>query len=439
MKFTLYNARLIDPASETDIHGGITVEDGIIQDVGPHLATLPGAMSSDIDCNGHVVAPGLIDLRVKTGEPGSEHRETLQSASQSAVAGGITSMVVMPETDPVIDTPALVDYLRRAGQSSEILNHIYPAGAISVGLKGESMSEIGLMKKAGAILFSNVDQPLPSTGMLRKVMQYAKGMGVVLMLRPDEPSLASGVMNAGAFASRLGLSGMAPHAEWMGLQRDLILAEMTGANVIVDQISTARSLQIIENARKRRVNCAVSVAAHHLIFNELDIGDGSQDPRKAYLTYCKVNPPFRAEDDRLAMIEGIRSGQIDCVTSAHDPQPPEEKRLPFEEASFGAAGLETLLSALTSVVAEPEYELSLMDALRTVTIAPAELLDLPQGRLETGRQADIVRFNPDTPWKCTRDHLRSRSRNSPFDGRLMTGQVQQTFVSGQCVFDRLKA
>ena len=245
-------------------------------------------------------------------------------------------------------------------------------------------------------------------------------------------------MNAGAFAARLGLKGLPPQAEWIGLQRDLILAEMTGASVIIDQVSTARSLEIITNARKRGMTPTVTVAAHSLFFNELDIGDGSQNPNKAYLTYCKVNPPFRPEADRLAMIEAVKSGVIDCVVSAHDPQPPEEKRLPFEEASFGAAGLETLLPCLTSLCAEPNYNLSLIEALRAVTIAPAEALGLPQGRLKVGAPADIVRFNPDAPWKCKREFLRSRSRNSPFDGRLLTGQIVQTIIAGSIAFDRYK-
>lgn len=432
MKTILKNCRLLDPATGLDELGGIIIEDGVIADVGPHLKNAEGGFDLSGDC----LAPGLIDLRMKTGEPGNEHRETLETASHSAVAGGITSMLVMPDTSPVIDTPALVDYLRRAGQSTRIVNRIYPAGALSMGLQGERMTELGLMKQAGAIIFSNGDSTVASANLIRRIMQYAKGVGACLMLRPDEPAIASGSMNAGPFAARLGLRGLPIQAEWIGLQRDLTLAEMTGANIIVDQISTARSLEIIADARRRGLKPAVTVAAHSLFFNELDIGDGTQDPRKAYLTYCKVNPPFRKEDDRLALIAGLKAGEIDCVVSAHDPQPPEDKRLPFDEASFGAAGLETVLPCLLTLASDPHYELSLLDILRAVTLRPAEILGLPQGRLAISTPADLVRFNPNTPWKCLRENLRSRSRNSPFDGRLLTGEVRQTIVAGKIAFDR---
>ena len=438
MKTVLFNARLMDPATGRDETGGVCIENGVITDIGPHIT---GPFSEDVeafDCSAKILAPGLIDLRAKTGEPGSEHRETLESASRAAVAGGITSMVVMPDTSPVVDTPALVDFLRRAGQSAKVLTHIYPAGALTIGLKGEGMSELSLMSEAGAVIFSNGDHAIPSANLLRRTLQYAKGVSALVMLRPEEASIASGSMNAGAFAARLGLRGLPVQAEWIGLQRDLTLAEMTGATIVIDQVSTGRSLDLIAEARARGVSVHTTVAAHSLFFNELDIGDGSQNPDKAYLTYCKVNPPFRKEDERLALIAGLKSGDISAIVSAHDPQPPEDKRLPFDEASFGAVGLETVLSCLTTLCADPFYELSLMDALRSVTCGPADILNLPQGRLAKDAPADIVLFDPDKPWKCKRSDLRSRSGNSPFDGRLLTGQTLRTMVGGKWVFDRSK-
>ncbi|MAP94002.1 MAG: dihydroorotase [Ponticaulis sp.] len=432
----LHNARLIDPATGLDEIGGLIIEDGLITDVGPHLAKPSGETASETtDLEGFVLAPGLIDLRMKSGEPGSEHRETLKSASRAAVAGGVTSMVMMPDTDPVIDTPALIDYLSRAAESDTVLNRIYPAGALTVGLRGDAMSELALMKGAGAILFTNADHPLTSVNLVRRALQYAKGVGARVMLRPDEPEIASGSMNASAFAARLGLRGLPVQAEWLGLQRDLTIAEMTGCPVIVDQVTTQRSLDLIADAKSRGTKVSTTAAAHSLFFNELDIGDGSRDSGKAYLTYCKVNPPFRDESERLAMIAGLKSGMIDCVVSAHDPQPPETKRLPFDEASFGAAGLETLLSALTTLVADPYYELDLLTALKAVTCGPADILGLEQGRLKVGTPADLVVFDPEKPWKCKREHLRSRSGNSPFDGRLLTGQTLRTMVAGNWVFD----
>lgn len=436
MKTILTNARLMDPASGRDESGGILIEDGMIADIGPHIDGTSEGSAKQHDCDGKIIAPGLIDLRVKTGEPGSEHRETLASASLAAVAGGITSMVVMPDTSPVVDSPALIDFLRRAGQSKNVLNKVYPAGALTVGLKSERMSELALMTKAGAVIFSNGDKAVPSANLLRRTLQYAKGLNALVMLRPDEAGIASGSMNGGAFAARLGLRGLPVQAEWIGLQRDLTLAEMTDATIVIDQISTGRSLEIIADARSRGVSVYSTVAAHSLFFNELDIGDGSQHPDKAYLTYCKVNPPFRKEDDRLALISGLKSGEISAVVSAHDPQPPEDKRLPFDEASFGAVGLETVLSALTTLCSDPFYDLPLMAALKAVTSGPADILGLRQGRLSIGTPADLVCFDPDKPWKCKRDMLRSRSGNSPFDGRLMTGQTLRTMVDGKWVFDR---
>ena len=233
-------------------------------------------------------------------------------------------------------------------------------------------------------------------------------------------------MNAGAQASRMGLPGLPREAEWIGLARDLLLAEATGCTLLVDQISTGRSIEMITEARKRGVNVHVSVAAHHLFFNEGDVGD--------YLTYCKVNPPFRKEEDRQALIDALASGHIDAVVSAHDPQPPEEKRLPFGEAAFGAAGLETVLSALLALV--QDERLSLLDALAPVTSRPADLIGLPQGRLTVGAPADLILFDPEKPWLCEREKLQSRSLNSPFDGRRMVGRVMHTLVAGETVFRR---
>ncbi len=438
MRTVFYNARLVDPASDLDEPGGLRVEDGRISDIGPHVT---GSGSPDdtllIDCDGDVLSPGLIDLRVSTGEPGSEHIESLESASAAAVAGGITSMILMPSTRPAIDSPALVDYLARAARSSAIVNRIYPAGALTVGLAGEHMAELALMKDAGAVFFSQAGQDLSSAAVARRAMGYASALGLWVALQPNDPSLRGGTMHAGAFAARLGLKGMPPHAEWIGLSRDLLLAESTGASLLVDQLTTGRSLDLIARARANGVRVAVTVAAHHLYFNELDIGDGSHDPDKAYLTYCKVDPPFRSETDRLALVDALKHGMIDAVVSAHDPQPPEAKRLPFEDATFGAAGLETLLSTLTSLVADPGYGVSCLQALRAVTSGPADLLGLEQGRLAIGAPADLVRIDLERPWKCRREDLRSKSTNSPYDGRLLTGQAIQTMVAGQMVFDRL--
>lgn len=422
----LLNARLLDPASNTDTPGGVLIEDGRIADWGAHIAKAPSGADEVIDAGELCLAPGLIDLRVKTGEPGEEQRETLETASRAALAGGITQFVVMPDTKPVIDDVALVQFLTRRDRP-EVKARIHAAGALTVGLEGKAMAEIGLMKEAGAVFFTNGDEPVGDAGILKRALAYAASHDAVIAARPDVTALrGSGVMNAGSFAARLGLKGIPVEAEWIGAARDLMLAEATGCRLILDQVSTPRTLELLGAARARGVDAAATVAAHHLFFNELDVGD--------YLTYCKTNPPFRAEDDRQGLIAALAGGEIAAIVSAHDPQLPEAKRLPFAEASFGAAGLETVLPALLSLV--HDGPLDLLGALRPLTSGPANLLGLDGGRLARGAPADLILFDADRPWKCEREDLISRSTNSPFDGRLLTGRVMATFVGGKRVFER---
>ena len=421
----IYNARIVDPASGLDQKGGVVVENGVIADVGAGVSkTTAGDLK--IDAKGKVLAPGLIDLRVKTGEPGAENKETLQTASDAAAAGGVTTFVVMPDTDPVIDSVALVDFIQQRGETVAKVK-VLASGGLTVSLNGLKMSEIGLIQEAGAVFFSNGDRPIEDAGVLRRAMTYAASFDALVASRPDTPALSKNtVMNAGAFAARLGLRGAPPEAEWIALERDLMLAETTGVRLLLDCISTERSLAAVERARKAGVKVSCSVAAYSLFFNELDIGD--------YLTYCKVQPPFRKEEDRQALIDGLKRGAIDAVVSAHDPQPTEDKRLPIADAAFGAVGLETLLPALLSLAIREEIPLATV--LKPVTSGPADLLGLPQGRLAKGAPADLVLFDAAAPWACDRDDLSSRSKNSPFDGRKLEGKVLRTWVNGATVFER---
>jgi dihydroorotase len=421
----IYNARLLDPASGRDERGGVLIENGLIADIGAGIAKTTVA-DVKIDAKGKALAPGLIDLRVKTGEPGAENKETLETAGEAAAAGGVTSMIVMPDTDPVIDTVALVDFIQRRAESVAKVK-VYPTGGLTLNLDGQKMSEIGLIKEAGAVFFTNGDRPVEDAGVLRRAMQYAASFNALVASRPDTPALSKNtVMNAGAFAARLGLRGTPPAAEWIALARDLMLAETTGVRLLVDCLSTERSLGAVARARKNGVKVSCSVAAYSLFFNELDVGD--------YLTYCKVQPPFRTEADRMALIKGLKEGIIDAVVSAHDPQPPEDKRLPIAEAAYGAIGLETLLPTLLSLAVRED--IPILDALRPVTSGPAGLLGLPQGKLAKGAPADLVLFDPEAPWACDRDDLVSRSKNSPFDGRKLEGKVLRTWVDGETVFER---
>ena len=426
MSLEIVNARLLDPATGTDAPGGVLIDRGVIKEFRTGTGVSFKDAKETIDAGGLCLAPGLIDLRAKTGEPGEEHKETLATASRAALAGGITSLVVMPDTRPVIDDVALVQFIAERGRETAFAR-VYPAGGLTVGLAGEAMSEIGMMAEAGAVLFTNGDWPIASAQVMKRAMTYAASRGAIVMSRPDDRTLAGGgVMNAGEFAARNGLSGIPVEAEWLGAMRDVTLAEQTGCALILDQVTTQRTLDVVDIAKSRGAKVFTTVAAHSLFFNELDIGD--------YLTYCKVNPPFRTETMRKTLIRALQEGAIDAVVSAHDPQPPEEKRLPFGEASFGAAGLETVLPCLLTLV--EEGELTLLEALTPVTIGPAVILGLPQGRIAKGAPADLILFDPAKPWLCDRDDLMSRSKNSPFDGRRLQGRVMRTFVGGKTVFER---
>lgn len=426
MSLAIVNARLLDPATELDSPGALLIEKGKISEIrAGEDAAFPDAKET-LDAGGLCLAPGLIDLRIKTGEPGAEHKETLETASRAALSGGITSFVLMPDTRPVIDDVALIQFIaERARKTSKA--RVYPAGALTVGLAGEAMAELGLLAEAGAVLFTNGDLPVSNAQIMKRAMAYAAANNALVMSRPDERTLTgSGVMNAGALAARIGLSGIPPEAEWLGAMREVTLAEQTGCALILDQVSSARTLEIAAAARSRGATVYTTAAAHSLFFNERDVGD--------YLTYCKVNPPFRGEETRQGLVQALKDGEVDAVVSAHDPQPPEEKRLPFGEAAFGAAGLETVLSALLSL--HHDGPLTLLEALAPVTIGPAGILGLPQGRLAPGAPADLILLNPGKPWLCEREDLLSRSANSPFDGRRLQGRVMKTFVGGDCVFTR---
>ncbi len=419
------NARLIDPDTGLDAKGGLLVEGETIADVGPRVFNDgKPANAAVIDCNGQVLAPGLVDMRVFTGEPGAEHRETLASASESAAAGGVTSFAMMPVTDPVIDDAALVDFItRRAAATARV--RIYPTAALTKGLKGAQMSEIGLLSEAGAIAFTDADRTVASSLIMRRCLAYAANFDALVITHAEEPSLAgAGQINEGAFAARMGLGGIPTAAEAIAVERDIRLLELTRARYHLGQVSCAAALDVVAEAKQRGLPVTCAVAGHHLALNENDIGE--------YKTFAKVSPPLRSEEDRQAMVEGVRAGVIDAIVSSHDPQAPETKRLPFAQAAYGAVGLETLLSVALSL--HHDAGLSLVDALRRVTIDPAKILRLPQGRLAKGAPADLVLFDPAAPRKIDPVEFRSHSKNSPFDGRLMHGRVLRTVVAGQTIF-----
>ena len=419
------NVRLVDPISGYEGPGALIVTEGVIADVaqGSDL----GSLSSDIeviDGRGAMLAPGLVDIRAKTGEPGFETKETLKSAALAAAAGGVTSIVLQPDTHPVVDEPSVVDFILRRARDIELVK-VYPAGAATKGCEGQRMAEIGLMAEAGCLYVTDADRPIVDSKVMRRVLSYAKAFGVLVAHRPADPWLSKGgAASEGEFASRMGLPGVPAIAEKIMLERDLALVELTGARLLVDQLTTAGAIESFKRARDRGLPVTATTSINHLTFNELDIGD--------YRTFCKVDPPLRSEDDRQAVIEAVASGLISVIVSAHAPAPAEDKRLPYDEAAPGAVGLQTLLPALLTL--HHEGRIPLIDLMRAVTSAPADLLGLPAGRLAKGAPADLVLCDINAPLLIDADKLVSKSKNSPFDGRRLQGKVLRTVVDGRTVY-----
>lgn len=419
------NARIVDPSTNRDEPGGLLVNDGLITDIGPHLRRNAPAGAQVIDCKGHVLAPGLIDCQVFTGEPGYEHRETLKTASHAAAAGGVTTIVVMPDTNPVIDQVALVDFIQRRARDNALV-HVHTYAAMTKGLGGEEMTEIGLLKRAGAVAFSNGKNTISNTRVMRNVLNYAKDHGALVVHHTEDPYLSgNAAMNSGEVAARLGLPGVSKMAETIVLERDVRLVEMTGGRYHAATISCEESLAVVRNAKARKLPVTCGVSINHLTLNENDIG--------SYRTFLKVRPPLRREEDRLAMVRGVANGEIDVIVSSHDPQDADTKRRPFAEAADGAAGLETLLVAGLRLVHNGDMPLTTL--LRAMTINPARLLGLHSGRLVKGAIADLVLFDMGEPWVVNKDLLRSRSKNTPFDEAKMQGRVLRTVVAGETVFE----
>jgi dihydroorotase len=418
------NAHLIDPATGREERGGVLVRDGTIADLGPSLGEAADAIV--IDCGGHVLSPGLIDMCAFIGEPGAEHRETLKSASEAAAAGGVTTVVSMPDTNPVMDDPAIVDFVLRRARDTAIVN-VRPAAALTKGLEGREMTEIGLLGEAGALAFTDGARSVTNAQVMRRALTYARDFGALVIHHVEDPDLVGpGVMNEGEFATRLGLQGIPREAETVMLERDMRLVRLAGSRYHAAMISCADSVEIVRAAKERGLPITCGVSINNLALNENDIGD--------YRTFLKLAPPLRHEDDRMAVIGALAEGVIDVIVSDHNPQDVETKRLPFAEAADGAVGLETLLSAALRLV--HAGHITLPKLLRALSTRPAEILGLPGGRLQRGAPADLILFDPEAPYVLDKRTLRSRSKNTPFDEARLEGQVTITMVAGKIIFDR---
>ena len=412
------NARLIDPEAGTDSIGWLRVSGGMIAEVGAGNAPTAG-----LDCGGKCLAPGIVDIGVKVSEPGERHKESFRSAGRAAAAGGVTTMVTRPDTDPAIDTPEVLEFVaKRALADSPV--RVLPMSALTKGRAGREMVEIGFLKDAGAVAFTDCDRVVVDNKVFSRALTYARSLDALVVAHVQDPNLSQGAaVTSGKFASLRGLPGVSPMAERMGLDRDIALLEMTGARYHADQITTARALPALERAKANGLDITAGVGIHHLTLNELDVAD--------YRTFFKLKPPLRSEDDRLAVVEAVASGLIDIISSMHTPQDEESKRLPYEEAASGAVALETLLPAALRLYHAGHLDLPTL--FRAMSLNPSRRLGLETGRLAVGAPADLVLFDPDAPFLLNRAKLHSKSKNTPFDGARLQGRVIGTWVAGKNV------
>jgi dihydroorotase len=419
MTLHLTNARLINPETGTDALGSLTIHDGLIVAINDPA---PEGVA-EVDCGGHCLAPGIIDIGVKIGEPGERHKESFRSAGLAAAAGGVTTIIARPDTAPAIDTPETLEFVTR--KASEARVRIRHMAALTKGRAGHEMTEIGFLLDAGAVAFSDVFNVSNDTKGLGRALTYARSLGALVIGHPQEPGLSAGASaTSGKFASLRGIPAVSSMAERMGLDRDIGLVEMTGVRYHADQITTARSLPALERAKANGFAVTAGVSIHHLTLNEIDVGD--------YRTFFKFTPPLRSEEDRLAMVQAVAEGVIDIIGSFHTPADEESKRLPFEDAASGAVGLETLLPAALRLYHAEQMDLPSL--FRAMSLNPAKLLGLAQGRLAVGAPADLVLFDPYAPYLLDRSKLHSKSKNTPFDGCRMEGKVLATYVGGAQVF-----
>lgn len=420
------NARLLDPASGLDAMGALLTEGENIADFGPALfkGGVPSGIEA-IDCEGQCLAPGLVDMRVQLREPGEEHKGTLAGAGRAATAGGVTTMVCLPNTTPVIDDMSVVEFVARRARKLG-LTKVYCYGAVTKGLGGQELAEMGMLNESGAVAFTDGTQAIGDAQVMRRALTYAATFGLLVVQHPEEPSLArGGAMNAGETATRLGLPGIPREAEIIMVERDIRLAEMTGGRLHFAHVSTAGAVEAIAAAKARGLKITCDTAPPYFALNEGAVGD--------YRTFAKLSPPLRTEADRKAVVEGIRAGIVDAIGSDHAPEDEDAKRLPFAQAAFGGVGLETLLPV--SLGLYHHGGMSLLQVLRPLTCAPADILGLPAGRLQKGAAADLVLFDPERGWKVDADDLLSKSKNTPFDKFLVQGRALRTVVDGRTVYN----
>jgi len=422
----LANARIVDPSRDFDMVGDLLIADGVIREAKKGIGAAGVPEGTDvIDCRGKLIAPGLIDMRAFVGEPGAGYRETFASASQAAAAGGVTTIVCQPNTSPVIDDPATVDFVLRRARDTAIV-HVHSMAALTKDLEGKEMTEIGLLKAAGAVAFTDGDKSVTNAQVMRRALEYAGDFDALIVHHTEDPDLiGDGVMNEGEFGARLGLLGIPKAAETIMLERDIRLVALSGGRYHAASITCGESLEVLRRAKDAGLNVTASCSINHITLNETDIGP--------YRTFLKLSPPLRAEEDRKLLVNALASGLVDMVMSDHNPQDVEVKRLPFAEAAPGAIGLETMLVAGLRLMHAGDVDL--VTLLRAMSTRPAELLGLPGGTLKSGAIADVIVVDLETPWVLDPGELKSKCKNTPFDEARMTGRVVRTIVAGRTVYE----
>lgn len=422
----LINAHIIDPSQNLDEKGSLIIDEkGKIKSIGKNVKRSDASSNAEvIDIKDNILIPGIVDMKAFVGEPGYEYKENFRTLSNAALAGGVTSIVTMPNTKPLIDNVSMVDFIIRRGRDKSSVN-LYPCATLTRELSGNQMTEFGLLSAKGIIGFTDVVKTVQNTETMSKIMNYAADLGVLIMQHAEDLELSkNGCINEGEVSTRLGLEGISYIAEKIILERDLSLLNEFPCRYHVNQISSKESLEVIKQNKEIGKKFTVGVSINSLSLNENDIGD--------FKTFLKLSPPLRSEDDRIALVNGVKSGLIDVIVSDHTPEDEESKRLPFAQAATGSIGVETLLSLALEMY--HNESLPLKKIIETLTINPAKILKINKGSLKTGNDADICIFDLNKPWVVKADDLKSKSKNTAIEDRKLQGKVIMTFLNGNLVY-----
>ncbi|GJM17252.1 MAG: dihydroorotase [Thermodesulfobacteriota bacterium] len=425
MSILIKGGRIIDPSQGIDGKGNVLIENGKIKSYPKTTKKYEGDLDVKvIDAKGKIVSPGLVDIHVHLREPGFEHKETIRTGCESAAAGGFTSIVCMPNTNPVNDNASVTEYILLKARTEGIVN-VFPIGAITKGELGETLAQIGEMYEAGCVGVSDDGMPVMNSKVMRHAMEYVQAFDIPVLSHAEDKDLSgSGVMNEGEVSTQLGLTGIPCASEDVMVSRDITVAELTGSRLHICHVSTAGSVRLIRAAKKRGVKVTAEVTPHHFILTDEAVG--------RYDTNAKMNPPLRGKKDREAVIEGLKDGTLDAIATDHAPHSEDEKKVEFDLAPFGIVGLETALPLSLKLVEDGALTINQM--ISKLTNSPSDVLNLGKGTLKIGENADVVIFDPEQEITIDRESFHSKSKNSPFDGWKLKGKVNYTIVNGEIVY-----